>query len=59
MLDVNLPDGDGITLAGALTGEAAVVLVSTLDESALGDGVGAPVHAGSYPRPNCASPRFW
>ena len=39
--DVNLPDGDGVTLAGELTRDAAVVLVSTLDAAALGDGVRA------------------
>ncbi len=40
LLDVNLPDVDGITVAGRLAGEGydpAVVLVSSLDEASLGD----------------------
>ena len=50
VLDVNLPDGDGLTAAGQLpeAGYApAIVLVSTLDASAIGDveGAGARVRA--------------
>ncbi len=40
VLDVNLPDGDGLTAAGQLREDGytpAVVLVSTLDASAIGD----------------------
>jgi DNA-binding NarL/FixJ family response regulator len=36
VMDVNLPDGDGLSAAGRLHGPV-VVLVSTLDESAIGD----------------------
>ena len=58
VLDVNLPDGDGITLAGALTADAAVVLVSTLDASALGDGVERSGARGFVPKAELASPRL-
>ena len=58
LLDVNLPDGDGVTLAGALTGDAAVVLVSTLDAAALGDGVERSGARGFVPKAELASPRL-
>jgi DNA-binding NarL/FixJ family response regulator len=58
LLDVNLPDGDGVTLAGSLTADAAVVLVSTLDRSALGDGVERSGARGFVPKSELASPRL-
>jgi len=58
LLDVNLPDGDGVTLAGALTAEATVVLVSTLDASALGDGIERSGARGFVPKSELASPRL-
>ena len=51
MLDVNLPDGDGIALAGELTRDAAVVIVSTLDETASATACSAPARADSCPKP--------
>ena len=52
LLDVNLPDGDGDQRgSGRWTARAAVVLVSTLDASALGD-VERSARAGSCPRPS-------
>jgi DNA-binding NarL/FixJ family response regulator len=58
LLDVNLPDGDGVTVAGQLTPDAAVVLVSTLDASALGDGVERSGARGFVPKSELASPRL-
>ena len=58
VLDVNLPDGDGIALAGELTRDAAVVIVSTLDETALGDGVQRSGARGFVPKADLASPRL-
>jgi DNA-binding NarL/FixJ family response regulator len=58
VLDVNLPDGDGVTLAGELTEIAAVVLVSTLDESALGEDLERSGARGFVPKAELASPRL-
>jgi DNA-binding NarL/FixJ family response regulator len=58
VLDVNLPDGDGVALAGELTENATVVLVSTLDESALGDGIERSGARGFVPKAEMASPRL-
>jgi DNA-binding NarL/FixJ family response regulator len=58
VLDVNLPDGDGVTLAGELTGSAAVVLVSTLEEAVLGDGIERSGARGFVPKAELASPRL-
>jgi DNA-binding NarL/FixJ family response regulator len=56
LLDVNLPDGDGVGAARRFDG-AAVVLVSTLDESAIGD-VAASGARGFVPKSELASPRL-
>jgi DNA-binding NarL/FixJ family response regulator len=56
LLDVNLPDGDGVSAARWFDG-AAVVLVSTLDASALGD-VEASGARGFVPKAELASPRL-
>ena len=60
LLDVNLPDGDGVRAAAELTANGrapAVVLVSTLDASAIGsiEGSGA---RGFVPKSELASPRL-
>jgi DNA-binding NarL/FixJ family response regulator len=52
LMDVNLPDGDGVAAAAQLNG-TTVVLVSTLDESALG-----PIEHGFVPKSELASPRL-
>jgi CheY-like chemotaxis protein len=52
LMDVNLPDGDGISAAAQLNG-ATVVLVSTLDESALGE-----IGHGFVSKSELASPRL-
>jgi CheY-like chemotaxis protein len=52
LMDVNLPDGDGIAAAAQLNG-TTVVLVSTLDESALGH-----IEHGFVPKSELASPRL-
>jgi DNA-binding NarL/FixJ family response regulator len=52
LLDVNLPDGDGASVAGAF--DATVVLVSTLDAPGL-EGSGA---RGFVPKAELASPRL-
>jgi DNA-binding NarL/FixJ family response regulator len=56
LMDVNLPDGDGLTAAAQLQGPA-VVLVSTLDASALGD-IGASGARGFVPKAELASARL-
>ena len=61
LLDVNLPDGDGVTVAGRLTADGAapaVVLVSTLEASALGDDVERCGARGFLPKAELASPRL-
>ena len=61
LLDVNLPDGDGVTVAGRLTADGAgpaVVLVSTLEASALGDAVERCGARGFMPKAELASPRL-
>ena len=55
LLDVNLPDGDGLSAAGAF--DAHVVLVSTLDASALGD-IASSGARGFVPKAELASPRL-
>jgi DNA-binding NarL/FixJ family response regulator len=56
LLDVNLPDGDGVSAAGRFDG-VAVVLVSTLDASAVGD-VEASGARGFVSKAELASPRL-
>jgi DNA-binding NarL/FixJ family response regulator len=56
LLDVNLPDGDGVSAAAQFNG-AVVVLVSTLDESAIGD-VEASGARGFVPKAELASQRL-
>jgi DNA-binding NarL/FixJ family response regulator len=56
LMDVNLPDGDGVTAAARLHGPV-IVLVSTLDESAIGD-VAASGARGFVPKAELASPRL-
>jgi DNA-binding NarL/FixJ family response regulator len=61
LLDVNLPDMDGVTVAGALTREAtapAVVLVSTVERAALGGRVEACGARGFLPKSELGSPRL-
>jgi DNA-binding NarL/FixJ family response regulator len=54
LMDVNLPDGDGLSAAKRLHGRV-VVVVSTLDESAIGD-VSASGARGFVPKSELASP---
>jgi DNA-binding NarL/FixJ family response regulator len=54
LMDVNLPDGDGVSAAARLDGPV-VVLVSALDESAIGD-VAASGASGFVPKSELASP---
>jgi|SRR3954447_16037556 DNA-binding NarL/FixJ family response regulator len=56
LMDVNLPDGDGISAASQLNG-VAVVLVSTLEASALGD-IGQSGARGFVSKSELASPRL-
>ena len=56
LMDVNLPDGDGISAASELNG-CTVVLVSTLDASALGD-VERSGARGFVSKSELASPRL-
>ena len=56
LMDVNLPDGDGISAAAQLNG-TTVVLVSTLDASALGD-IEQSGARGFVPKSELASPRL-
>ena len=56
VLDVNLPDGDGLSAAAQLHGPV-VVVVSTLDEAAIGD-VEASGARGFVPKAELASPRL-
>jgi DNA-binding NarL/FixJ family response regulator len=61
LLDVNLPDMDGVTVAGTLTGNGAapaVVLVSTVERAALGDAVEACGARGFLAKSDLASPRL-
>ena len=61
LLDVNLPDMDGVTVADALTREAAapaVVLVSTVERAALGGRVEASGARGFLPKSELGSPRL-
>ncbi len=55
LLDVNLPDGDGLSAAGSF--DANVVLVSTLDVSELGDVNGSGAR-GFVTKAELASPRL-
>jgi DNA-binding NarL/FixJ family response regulator len=57
LMDVNLPDGNGVSAAAQIDGDTAVVLVSTLDESAIGD-VRASGARGFVPKSELASPRL-
>jgi DNA-binding NarL/FixJ family response regulator len=56
LMDVNLPDGDGLSAAAQLRGPV-VVVVSTLDEAAIGD-VEASGARGFVPKAELASPRL-
>jgi DNA-binding NarL/FixJ family response regulator len=56
LLDVNLPDGDGVAAACHFNG-ATVVLVSTLEASALGD-LGACGARGFLTKAELASPQL-
>ena len=57
LMDVNLPDGDGLSAAAQIDGDTVVVLVSTLEESAIGD-VKASGARGFVPKSELASPRL-
>ncbi|RKQ91316.1 response regulator receiver domain-containing protein [Solirubrobacter pauli] len=57
LLDVNLPDGDGLSAAGAF-GDAAVVVVSTLDADELGDALAGSGARGFVGKAELASPRL-
>jgi DNA-binding NarL/FixJ family response regulator len=60
LLDVNLPDGDGLAVAAQLTAAGAapvVVLVSTLDAAALGD-IESTGARGFVPKDELASPQL-
>ena len=56
LLDVNLPDGDGLSAAGAF--EAHVVLGSTLDAEELGDALNGSGARGFLTKAQLASPRL-
>ncbi|MBE2319219.1 response regulator transcription factor [Solirubrobacter sp. CPCC 204708] len=54
LLDVNLPDGDGLSAAAAF--DARVVLVSTLDREELGNAVNGSGARGFIAKAQLASP---
>src|SRR5690349_13388373 len=56
LLDVNLPDGDGLSAAGAF--DAYVVLVSTLDAEELGTGLNGSGARGFITKAELTSPRL-
>ena len=59
LLDVNLPDGNGLELAGRFAGEGyspVVVLVSTIDSATFGDGIAASGARGFLAKASLASP---
>ena len=56
LLDVNLPDGDGLSAAGAF--DARVVLVSTLEASELGTALNGSGARGFVSKAELASPRL-
>jgi DNA-binding NarL/FixJ family response regulator len=56
LLDVNLPDGDGLSAAGAF--DAVVVLVSTLDANELGAALNGSGARGFVSKAELASPRL-
>ena len=56
LLDVNLPDGDGLSAAGAF--DARVVLVSTLEASELGAALNGSGARGFVSKAELASPRL-
>src|SRR4051794_18476975 len=61
LLDINLPDLDGITVARRLMERLhppAVVLVSTLDASTFGTEIAASGARGFVPKAELASPRL-
>jgi DNA-binding NarL/FixJ family response regulator len=61
LLDVNLPDMDGLAVARELTANGltpAVVLVSTLDASALGVSIASSGARGFVPKAELGSPRL-
>ena len=59
LLDINLPDADGIAVAGRLSGAGgpAVVLVSTLDAAALRGAIERSGARGFLPKGDLTSPR--
>jgi DNA-binding NarL/FixJ family response regulator len=57
LMDVNLPDGDGVSAAARIDGDTVVVLVSTLEAAAIGD-VEASGARGFVPKSELASPRL-
>ena len=59
LLDVNLPDGDGLQLASRFAGDGyspVVVLVSMMDAATFGDGVAASGARGFVAKASLASP---
>ena len=60
LLDIHLPDADGIAVAGRLSGEGgpAVVLVSTVERAALGSAVETCGARGFLPKSDLGSPRL-
>ena len=60
LLDINLPDADGIAVAGRLTGAGgpAVVLVSTLDGAALRGAIERSGARGFLPKADLTSPQL-
>ena len=59
LLDVNLPDGNGLELAGRFAREGyspVVVLVSTIDSATFGDGIAASGARGFLAKASLASP---
>jgi DNA-binding NarL/FixJ family response regulator len=61
LLDVNLPDMDGVAVARTMTSDGAapaVVLISTVERAALGDSVEACGARGFLAKSELASPRL-
>ena len=60
LLDINLPDADGIAVAGVLSGAGgpAVVLVSTLDPAALRGAIERSGARGFLPKGDLTSPEL-
>ena len=60
LLDINLPDADGIAVAGRLSGAGgpAVVLVSTLDAASLSGAIERSGARGFLPKDDLTSPHL-